>query len=194
MRRQKGTGASAAPFKGWLVLLAMGALLWPASAQAQNSGTRRLLGGLLGVGGHFFTSGSGQNALGDVKFASDTQLFVRPAHRGNLLLTGGIEIFNASDHFLPFSGGNEFDLIGPSALVTTPRVLGKVRPFVSAGLFAGRVRSERLGFDRTDLTPSLAFGAEWPFARYFTLSASYRLSEEIHGVNTDGFTLLLRIF
>jgi len=194
LQRQERSGEVAVRMRRAFVLLALGALLCPGAARAQDSGTRRLLGGLLGIGGHFLTSGSGQNALGDVKFASDTQLFVRPAHRGKLLITGGLEFFNASDHFLPFSGGNEFDLIGPSALVTTPRVLGKVRPFVSVGLFAGRVRSERLGFDRTDLTPSLAFGAEWPFARYFTLSASYRVSEEIHGVNTDGFTLLLRIF
>src|SRR6185437_4196082 len=100
-------------------------MLLPRAAQAANP-TRQILGAFLGIGGYFVTDSSGRSALGDVKFASDTALFVRPAHRGSFLITGGIELFDASDHFLPFAGGNEFNLTGPAFGITTPRVLGRI--------------------------------------------------------------------
>lgn len=165
----------------------------PCAAQ-NDAQLRRLIGGFVSVGGYFLTSSSGRNAIGGTKFFSDTALYVRPAHKGPLLITGGVEIVSANDHFFPFSGGDEFSLIGPSFRVTTQRVQGRLRPYVSAGLFAGRVRSEQLGFDRTDFTPSASLGVDWPFARYFTLSAGYRISKDIHGANLDGFNVSLRVF
>jgi hypothetical protein len=37
-------------------------------------------------------------------------------------------------------------------------------------------------------------GADWKFARYFVISADYRISKRLFGVNTDGFSLGLRLF
>ena len=37
-------------------------------------------------------------------------------------------------------------------------------------------------------------GAEFPLARYIRLTASYRISQRIYGVNTDGFGIGLKFF
>ncbi len=185
---------SLAPMASFLlVALIVGGMLLPQAARADDS-ARRIIGGFLGVGGYFLTADSGKRAIGDVKFASDTALFVRPKHLGAFLLTGGVEIFDASDHFFPFTGGNDYNLTGLAFRVTTHRVLGRIRPVLTAGIFAGTLRSERLGFDRTQFTPSVSIGAEWPFARYFTLVANYRISQRINGYDNDGFGLMLRVF
>ena len=176
-------------------------LLSPMSVQAQeahggnslNSSYQRILGGLFSVGGYFFT-GSAHSALGSPKFYGVTNFFVRPKRFGGFELTGGAQYISAGDHFWPFSGGSGFSLIGPAFRFSTPRVLNRFRPYISGGLYLGQVRSERQNFDRADFAPSLSFGAEYPFARYFTLSASYRVNKEIHGVNTDGFSVELKIF
>jgi hypothetical protein len=166
----------------------------PTPACAQTP-AQRLLSGLLSNGAYFFTDSSGRNALGSVQFYNEILIYGRPKTYGGVYqVSGGLEISNASDHFFPFTGGNQFSLIGPSVRITTKRTLGRLRPYFSAGLFVGNLTSDRIGVNSTDFTPSLSFGAEWPFARYFTLSVGYRLMERIGGVNTDGFTLMLRIF
>lgn len=183
-----------------LLTLAAGSLTTGA-AQAQeahgasslNPIAQRALSGLFSVGGYFFT-GSAHSALGSSKFYDATSFFVRPKRFGGFELTGGAQYISAKDHFFPFSGGSGFSLIGPAFKVSTPRVLGRVRPYISGGFYLGQVRSERQGFDRADFAPSIAFGAEYPFARYVTLSAGYRVNKEIHGVNTDGFSVALKVF
>lgn len=154
----------------------------------------KTLGSFLSVGAYFPTASTGRAALGDAKFHSDSTFFTRPKAFGPIRLTGGLEYMSAGDHLLPFSGGSQLSLLGPAASISTIRLPGRIRPYLTAGLFAGRLRSERLHFDRTDFTPSAAVGLEYPFARYFTLTASYRLTERIHGVDTSGFSVGIKIF
>jgi len=153
----------------------------------------RFAGGLFNVGGYYFT-GSATRAIGTPKFAGDSQLFVRPKSFGKLLLTGGLEYVHASDHLLPFQSGNEFQLIGPAFRVTTNRHIGQPRPFLTGGLFYGRLRSVNQGFDRSNFAPSLNVGVEYPFARYFTVYAGYRVTQQIHSVNTDGVNIGFKVF
>jgi hypothetical protein len=196
-----------APWRAWrltwpvtavFLLLALAA---PNTAQAQakhsaDSILRQIAGEFLGISGYWFTSGSATRALGTPKFGGGgTTFYVRPAHRGSLLITGGIELVGASDHWLPFSGGNSFSLTGASFRVSGERGrVGRLVPYVSAGLFAGNVHSERLGFDTTSVVPSMAVGAQFKVHRYLTLSARYRISGEIGHINTDGFNIGLDIF
>lgn len=178
----------------WIALGIIAALAFPTAAHAQDS-ARRLLGSFLSNGAFFFTSSSGRDAFGSVQFYNETAIYGRPLRLKNKLeLSGGFEIVNVSDKLFPFTGGNQFSLFGPSFRVTTKRVLGQVRPYFSAGLFVGNLQSDRVNVNTTDFTPSLSLGVEWPFARYFTLTAGYRLTEEIGGINTDGFMVTLRIF
>src|ERR1019366_8164352 len=81
----------------------------PARAQSPSL---RTLAGFFSVGGYFFTSGSADRAVGSPKFYGETSLFVRPARYGSLELSGGLQFIGISDHFLPFSGGNEVDWYG----------------------------------------------------------------------------------
>ncbi len=155
--------------------------------------TVRFLGGLFNVGGYYFT-GSATRAIGTPKFAGDSQLFVRPKKYGSLLLTGGLEYVHASDHLLPFQSGNEFQLIGPAFRITTPRHIGKPRPFLTGGLFYGRIRSISQNYDSSSFTPSMNLGVEYPFARYFTVYAGYRASTQIHSVSTDGVNIGFKVF
>ena len=163
----------------------------PACAQ---SSTVRTLAGFVGVGGYLFTSGSADRALGSPKFYSATSFFVRPARYGDLELSGGVQAIGASDHFLPFSGGNFVDWYGAAFRLSTRRHMNRVRGIFTGGLYLARIRSERFGFDVARFAPSLYVGAEYPFARYFTLSAGYRVSQDVHGVNLDGFSLALKLF
>jgi hypothetical protein len=171
------------------------------AARAQDASTGnsiapalRYAGGLLSVGGYYFTGGTAARAIGTPKFYGDSQLFVHPKNLGVVTLTGGLEIMSANDHLLPFQGGNEYQMIGPAGRISIPRVVGRLRPFVTGGLFYGRLRSVQRGFDRSDFVPSLSAGVEFPFARYVTLYTSYRISKEIHGVNTDGVSIGLKVF
>ena len=154
----------------------------------------RYAGGLLSVGGYYFTGAGASRAIGTPKFYGDSQIFVKPKNLGVVTLTGGLEIMSANDHLLPFQGGNEYQLIGPAGRVSIPRVVGRIRPFATGGLFYGRLRSVQRGFDRSDFVPSVSVGVEFPFARYVTLYTSYRVSREIHGINTDGVSIGLKVF
>src|ERR1041385_4923491 len=63
---------------------------------------------VVGIGGYEFTDSSARAVVGTPKFASNSTLYVKPAHRYGVLITGGIELFNIQDHWQPFSGGNQF--------------------------------------------------------------------------------------
>jgi hypothetical protein len=192
--RPQRTTLSALATRGLVLMGLLAGIGFPAPATAQSP-AQRLLGALFNTGGIFPTSSSGRNALGSSMFYDEFRLYGRPRDLGNLVqLSGGLEVISYSDHFFPFTGDNRFNMFGGSARITTKRVLGRLRPFFSAGLFYGDMRSERQGFSGSDFTPSLAAGAEWPFARYFTLTAGYRLTEEIRGVDTSGFFVAIRIF
>src|SRR6266851_5805587 len=120
-----------------LSLLAAGP---PSKADSQTVLLRRLIHEFVGVGGYWFTDGSAEAALGSPKFGGSTQLYVKPAHRAGAEITGGIELFGASDHWL-FGGGNDFSLNGASFRVGGHRgVLNRLSPFVNGGLFVGYVR------------------------------------------------------
>jgi hypothetical protein len=184
----------------WLVIAVNVFLVMGPSSNAQGSShgqttlIRRLIHEFVGIGGYWFTDNSAEQALGSPKFAGSTQIYVKPAHRHNMLVTGGIELFGASDHWL-LGGGNEFSLTGASFRVGGERgVLYRLSPFVNGGLFAGHIRSEKLGFSETRFTPSATLGAELKVHRYITLTGRYRVSGHIHDVNTDGYNFSLKFF
>ena len=178
-----------------LAILAVGGLVAPGGANAQVPGAVRTGLGFLNTGAYYFTGNGGSSAaLGTPKFYNSGGYFGKPRHMGGIALSGGIESINASDHFLPFTGGNEFNLFGPAGRVTLGSASSRVHPFVTFGAFAGRVRSVRQNFDHTQFTPSASVGIEVALSRNFGLVGSYRISQEIHKVNTDGFGLSLKIF
>ncbi len=168
----------------------------PLAANAQLSRTEtqilRTTTGFLNTGGYFFTNSSA--ALGSPKFFRSGGFYAKPKHYGAFSLTGGLESISASDHFFPFTGGNEFSLTGPSARLSANLAGGRIRPYVTAGLYAGRVRSVNLNFDRTQFTPGGSIGVIIPLGNYFSLQASYRVSQKINGVNTDGFGIDVKLF
>ncbi len=156
----------------------------------------RIAAGFLNVGGYYFTGSRATQTLGTPKFFNDSQIFVKPKHLRGFELTGGLELVSAGDHFFPFEGGNEFSLIGPAFRVSTPRAVNRIRPFVTGGLFLGRARSFTATpqFTRNNFAPSISGGVEYPFTRYTTLYAAYRVTQEIHSINTDGVSVGLRFF
>lgn len=174
------------------VLSASSVLSMP--AEAQLPGVARQALGFFNLGGYFFTSGSADTALGTPKFFSEGGFYSRDKNIGNLAIAGGFETMSASDHFLPFvGGGNQFNLFGGSVRLSTPRQQGKVRPYVTFGLFAARIRSESLNYDRLAFAPSGSVGLEYVISRDFSLVANYRITQKVQGVNTDGFAISLRV-
>jgi hypothetical protein len=170
------------------------ALFAPRPACAQLPGYVKTGLGFLHTGGYFFTGNAGgSGGIGSPKFFGEGGYYVRPRKFGNLALTGGLETVNASDHFFPFTGGNDFDLLGPGARLAYYVPGTQIRPYITFGLFAGRVRSVQLDFDRTEFTPSGSVGVEVRLNRDFSVVASYRVTQRIHGVNTDGFGISLKI-
>lgn len=167
----------------------------PANAQLGKTGQAiaKQAVGFLNTGGYFFSGNT--TALGSPKFYRAGGFYVKPKHVGGVFsITGGIETVSASDHFFPFTGGNEFSLLGPSGRVTASLAGGRLKPFVTGGLFAGRVRSVNLGFDRTQFTPSASFGLEAPLGKYVSIQASYRITQKINGVDTSGFGIDVKLF
>jgi hypothetical protein len=180
-----------------LTLLAIASPRKALAQEARGDAWRGVVHELIGVGGYWFTDSSAVRALGTPKFGGSTNFYVRPAHRGNLLITGGIELVGASDHWLPFSGGNSFDLTGASFRVSGERrtaPLYRLVPFVTGGLFVGHIHSELQNFSTTQFVPSMAVGMEMKIHRYLSISAQYRVSGHIGGVNIDGFNLSLKLF
>lgn len=155
----------------------------------------RTVASFFSVGGYYFTDRTATCALGTPKFYGDTQIFAKPKHFPLFDVTGGLEVVSANDHFFPFEGGNEFDLIGPAFKASTHRVVNRISPFVSGGLFLGRARSitANPGFDRSNFAPSISFGVEYPL-RYFTLYGSYRINQQIYSIDTDGVSFGVRLF
>src|SRR5579862_6562941 len=83
----------------------LAACLCPRPARADDTSTRivhQLAAYFLGVGGYWFTDSTAFRALGSPKFGGTARFFVRPARRGIMEITGGLEVFSASDHWLPF--------------------------------------------------------------------------------------------
>jgi hypothetical protein len=150
--------------------------------------------GFFNTGGYVLTGNGKSDALfGSPKFYNDVTIYARPKHIGALELSAGAETLTLSDHFVPFTGGNEYDLLGGSIMVSTPRGAGKLRAYVNGGLFYGRLRSVNQGFDRSAFIPSGSVGVEYPLNTNFSLEASYRVSQNINGVSTDGFSFSLKI-
>ena len=171
----------------------MSALACSRPAQAQDPGLRAL-GAFLSIGGYFVQSASANRAIGTPKFYTEAAFFTRPARFGSLRLSGGAEFLGGADHFLFFGGGSGFQSYGGAFRLTTPRLMNRVRPVLIGGLYITEVESTRLNFDVARFSPSLYLGLEFPFARYFTLSAGYRVSQFVEGVNLDGFSLALKFF
>jgi hypothetical protein len=175
-------------------LLLMATLTAHAQDKPEQQAARRIIGALLSTGGYFFTHDSARAALGDVYFYNETFIYGRPKRINDLRIAGGLEIANANSNFFPFTGGNQFTLIGPSVGITTRKIIGKARPFFGAGLYWGQVQSDRLNINTSDFTPGLEVGVEWSITKDLTLSAGYRLQEKIGGIDTSGVMLSLRIF
>ena len=169
-----------------------------ALAQDTNSrttGLLRTLGSFFAPGGYFPTSSSGRAALGNAKFYNEIGFFARPLTLGKgIKFQYGAQWMNASDKFFPFtSSDNYFNLIGPSVRFYKDYSNDMIRPYVDFGLFYGHLRSERLGFDRSAFTPSLALGVSFKLGRYLRLSTDYRLTQKINGVDMSGFGINLRV-
>lgn len=183
------------------VLLGALALCNGAAAQAQSPipapstlPVLETIASFFSVGGYFFTGSNNHNAVGRILFRNDASYFSHSIGLGVARVSGGLQFYSARDHFFPFSGGSGLSLIGPAARITTIKVMNRVRLVATAGLYVGDLRSVRQGFDTTFLTPSMEAGVELPFARYFTLTAGYRVGPTIHGVDTSGFALGLKFF
>lgn len=166
-------------------------LLLPASARAEEK-ILRTIGSIFSPGGYFFTHGSALNNLGSPKFYGDVRIFGRSAERAGHHISGGIQIIGASDHFLPFSGGNEFTLYGAGFLVAPLYRPGKLRPYLNGGLYAGRWHSDRINRSKTDFAPSVAVGVEYPLTEFFSLAADYRVTKKVGGISLDGFSISIR--
>lgn len=176
------------------ILVVLSVLATARRTDAQADVGKRIVHELVGLSGYWFSSSSADRALGSPKFGGDAAFYVPPARRGHLLVTGGPEFIGANDHWQPFSGGNSFSLSGASFRISTRRRQGQPVPFVSAGLFWGHINSVRENFSESKLVPSIALGAEMKVQRYVSITARYRISGRMHGVDTDGFSLGLKFF
>jgi len=179
------------------VALALGlALLIPAPARADTgfeAGFIGRLGSFLVPGGYFFTSDAARDALDDVLWYHEADFIRYGLGVGVAGVAFTLKGINASSEFTPFSGNTQFTLLGPSVQVWTAPI-GRFRPFASAGLFAGYIKSDRRNISKWDFTPSIAAGVQLGLARFISLTASYRITEELAGIDTDGFSLRLSLF
>lgn len=159
---------------------------------------RYLIREFVSVGGYFFTdSNTADNVLGSTKFFGNGGFYVRPARLGrDWQISGGYESLSAKDHWLPFSGGNKFTLDGISFRIDQSRNPDHIHPhaypYFSAGYFSGHINSEKQNFKVTRWVPSMSVGVGVLFGRYFRVVASYRVTQHIRGVNTDGFGIELK--
>jgi len=175
---------------------ALRSLSAPCKQGPDASSIGRTILGFFNTGAYFVTgNGKSDNVFGSPKFYNNALIHARPKHIGALELSAGAETLLLSDHFVPFTGGNEYDLLGGSVMLSTSRGADNrnLRFYVTAGLFYGRLRSVQQGFDRSAFVPSGSVGAEYPFASHFSLDASYRISGDINGVNTDGFSVSVKL-
>jgi len=166
----------------------------PKEAHEKNGIIHTIAQNFLGLNGYWLTAGSGTKAIGTPKFGSNTDLFFRPAHRWGLEITGGGHMFGAKDHWLPFSGGNHFDMTGLAFRISKTRSMNTVAPFVTVGYYYGEVHSKIFNANAYDIVPSATVGAEYRFARYLSLKAQYRFNGYIHGIDTSGFSAGISVF
>jgi len=182
-------------FGGSLVALSALGIVAPQQANAQApTGIDKVIGGLLSTGGYWFTSSTAKAALGSPKFYNQQAYYGHSAELGGFRVAGGVEFVQASDHILPFTGGNSFGMYGLSARFTTPQLQHGLRPYVSAGLYYTTISSNKLAFSSNAFIPSFAVGAEYKLTRTATLGLDYRIGGEVKGVSLDGLSLVLRIF
>ena len=161
---------------------------------ADSSALGRQVLGFFNTGAYVLTGNGKSSAnFGSPKFYNDVTFYSHPKRIGGLDLSAGAETMLLSDHFVPFTGGNEYDLLGGSVSVSTPRLLRQPRFYVSGGLFYGRLRSVNQGFDHSQFVPSGSVGVEYPLSPYFSLEATYRVSQSIKGISTDGFSFSLKV-
>ena len=184
-----------APTVGMSLFVGSTLLLFPAPQARAQAGAQaaKAVTGFLNTGAYFIT-GSARHAIGDVKFYNAAQFYTRPHVVGNLAFTGGGEIISASDHFFPFGGGDSFNLYGVSGRVSTMQDYHGLKPWATVGAYLGQLRSEQLGFDRSNFTPSFSVGVDYKISQHFSVTGAYRISQEIHGFNTDGFSIFLKIY
>jgi hypothetical protein len=171
-------------------------VLSPAGARADSDLGMQVLNFLgIGVGGYWFNSDSADRALGTPKFVGHTTFYVKPAHRHGWKITGGYQEISIKDHWQPFSGGNKVNLQGIAMKVSKEKQHRfDLVPFVNFGVYYGHIRSDKLGFKDNRIVPSIAVGLEKEVVRYVRLSAGYRMTESIGGVNTSGGYLSLTLF
>jgi hypothetical protein len=164
------------------------------NGSSKRSDTLRTIGNIIAPGGYFLTSSSGQSALGSNKFLNEFSLLTRPKKLGGLRVSAGGQWISTSDHYLPFtSDRNSLWLIGPVVRLSTPRVDKRPQLFVTAGYYAGRLKSDTQGFTTTQFVPGASAGADIPVARYVSLRLAYRVQGHIRGVNTDGLQASINI-
>lgn len=189
---RKARIAGSAVLAAWTLTVAC-----PNAVQAQVSPIARQALGFLNLGGYYFTGSAGRSAnLGTPKFYSAGGYFSKPRHYGPIALSGGFETVTASDHLIPFiDSGNEYSLFGPAAKIQLT-TSSTIRPFITFGLFLGRLKSDNDLYprDRATFTPSGSIGVEYLVSRGVSIQGSYRISQNISGVNTDGIGIGLRFF
>ena len=172
-------------------------LLVPAGAKADSDDLgMEILNFLgIGVGGYWFTSDSAVDALGTPKFVGHTSFFGKPAHRGGFKISGGYHEVSIKDHWQPFSGGNKFKLQGVALRVIKEKEhRSDLVPFVNLGVYYGKVDSDRMNFTANRIVPSMAIGLEKEVMRYVRLSAGFRFTDSVGGVNTSGGYVSLSLF
>lgn len=171
-----------------LVLLAVAAAACsPKQAQADGK-----IGSLAIPGAFFATSSEAREALGSTLYYRETTMAEHSLGLYAVGVSGGIDVINATNHFVPYTGGNSLTLIGPGVRCYTEK--GILRPFAWAGLYAGNLKSETRGIDKWGVTPSATVGMDLVFSRALVLRAQYRFSSQLGGINTNGASLILRVF
>lgn len=148
-----------------------------------------------GVGGYWFSSGSATTALGTPKFVGNSTFFVKPAHRNGYLVTAGYQDVSIKDHWQPYSGGNRMTLTGAAFKITTEKKdRYSLVPFINGGIFQGHINSEILNMKADKIVPSIAFGVEKEVVRYVKVSAGFRWTGKIKGVDTSGGYVSIGLF
>jgi opacity protein-like surface antigen len=170
------------------ILIAAAALFSRAPAHAQGS-----VAGFAIPGAYFPAGAEARDALGNVLYYREGTLFGFALPLVAARVSAGVDLVSASTRFVPFTGGDEFALIGPGLRVAlTPP--GRFRPFASVGAYAGHLRSDGRDINTWKFTPSATAGLDIRLTTALWLRAQYRVSEEIGGVSTDGFAVSVRLF
>lgn len=183
--------------KGYVLLmgflLGLGFFVAPLPVRAQSQ-TERTLASFFNIGGYFFLDHKLVDAIGSPKFYSEGNFFTAPAHLGAYEVVGGVEFLSANDHFFPFTGGNGLSFIGPCVRFATPLRDNHLRFLLTVGAYATTLIASSAHINTTTFAPGGTLEVDYPFARYFTLAAGFRIGGSVHNYNTSGFFLGLRFF